>query len=127
MILDHGGQVLDDLHPVSLDPDSGRVSRRMGVLGAHHCSNGRFLVVTSRGMCYIGPKEDHRFVENLWPNAGHQDVVDTAQLDVDLETQVGKSLGRCLVDIFGLDTLGSHPKDCVAHSLHFSINRSLAG
>ena len=32
VLLDHGGQLLDDLGPVGLDPDGGGVTGRVGVL-----------------------------------------------------------------------------------------------
>lgn len=36
---------------------------------------------------------------------GRKDVVDTAQLDVDLEAEIGQGLGGCFVHVFGLNTL----------------------
>ena len=65
-------------------------------------------------------------LSNLGSDGGDQDAVDSAQLDVDLETQVGESLGRGLVDILGLDTLRGHPQQSVSHPLHLSVDWSLA-
>lgn len=39
------------------------------------------------------------------PNTWQKDVVDTAQLDVDLEAEIGQGLGGCFVHVFGLNTL----------------------
>ena len=63
---------------------------------------------------------------NLGSDGGDQDAVDSSQLDVDLETQVGESLGRGLVDILGLDTLSGHPQQRVSHPLDLGIDGGLA-
>lgn len=39
------------------------------------------------------------------PNTWQKDVVDTAQLDVDLEAEIGQGLGGRFVHVFGLNTL----------------------
>ena len=56
----------------------------------------------------------------------HQDRVDTAELHVDLEAEVGECLRAGLVDVLGLDALGGHTQHCVAHSLHLGVHRRLA-
>ncbi len=38
----------------------------------------------------------------FWSDVGHKDRVDAAQLDVDLETEVGEGLGRGLVHVLCL-------------------------
>ena len=47
-----------------------------------------------------------------------QDVVDSSQLDVDLEAEVGQRLGRRLHHVFHLDTLRGHAQEGVSHTLH---------
>lgn len=39
------------------------------------------------------------------PNTWQKDVVDAAQLDIDLEAEIGQGLGGCFVHVFGLNTL----------------------
>ena len=126
VLLDHGAQLLDDLLSVLLDPHRGRVPTGMGILGAHHSSNTRLLVVSSWRMCHISTQEDDWLVEHLWSDGGQQDAVDTAQLDIDLETEVGECLGTGLVDILGLDTLSGHPQHGVSHPLDLGVDWSLA-
>ena len=55
---------------------------------------------------------------HLGPDAGHQDAVDAAQLDVDLEAEVGERLRRGLVHVLGLDALGGQSEHGVADPLH---------
>ena len=63
-------------------------------------------------------------VTDLGPDAGHQDAVDAAQLDVDLEAEVGERLRRGLVDVLGLDALGGQAEDGVSHPLHLGCGRN---
>ena len=69
-------------------------------------------------MGHVGSQEDDRLVENFRPDRRDQNGVDPSQLDVDLETQVGQGLGRCLVDILGLDALCGHAQNSVADALN---------
>lgn len=48
----------------------------------------------------------------------NQDVINASQLHVDLETEVGERLRRCLHHIFHLDTLRRHAKQSIPHTLH---------
>lgn len=50
----------------------------------------------------------------------HQDVVDSSQLGVDLEAQVGEGLRGRLHYIFHLDTLGRHAKKSVTNTFDLS-------
>lgn len=50
----------------------------------------------------------------------NQDVVDAAQLGVDLEAKVGESLWGRLDYILHLHTLGGHAEERVADALHLS-------
>ena len=52
------------------------------------------------------------------PYAGEKNAVDAAQLDVDLEAEVGQRLRRGLVDVLGLHALGRQPKHDVPNPLH---------
>ena len=54
----------------------------------------------------VGADEDHRLGEDLRTHGGHQDVVDAAQFDVDLQAQVRKRLRGGLVHVLHLDALG---------------------
>ena len=44
----------------------------------------------------------------LVPLVGHQDIVDSPQLDIDLEAEVGEGLGGRLHHVLHLDTLSGH-------------------
>ena len=57
----------------------------------------------------------------MWdaPHARHEDVVDAAQLDVDLEAEVGERLRRRLVHVLRLNTLRRKSAHDVTHALHF--------
>lgn len=48
----------------------------------------------------------------------HQDVVDAAQLGVDLEAEVGEGLRRRLHYVLHLHALGGHAEESVTHPLH---------
>ena len=122
----HGGQVLDDVLPLLLDPHRGRVPAGVGVLGANHGRDARLPVVSDRGMGHVRPQEYDGLVENFWSNGGNQDGVDSTELDVDLQTQIRQGLGRGFVDILGLDTLSGHPQQRVSHPLDLGIDGGLA-
>ena len=51
----------------------------------------------------VGTEEDDRLAEDLRPDARHQDGVDAAELDVDLQAEVGQRLRRRLVHVLGLE------------------------
>lgn len=53
----------------------------------------------------------------------HQDVVDAAQLGVDLEAEVGKGLRGRLHYILHLHALGGHAEEGVSHPLHLSCGK----
>ena len=127
VLLHHSAKLLDDLLPVLLDPDGGRVPAGVRVLATNHRGDAGLLVVPGRGVGHVRAEEDDWLIEYLWSDGGQQDGVDSAQLDIDFETQVGEGLGRCLVDILGLDTLSGHPKHSVTDSLDLGIDRGLAG
>jgi len=48
----------------------------------------------------------------------HQDVVDAAQLHVDLEAEVGEGLRGRLHHVLHLDALRGHAQQGVSHTLH---------
>ena len=54
------------------------------------------------------------------PDAGEQDVVDSAQFDVDLEAEVGQRLWRRLVDVLGLNALRRQSEHDVSDAFHLS-------
>ncbi len=71
-------------------------------------------------MCYVCSEEDDWFIEYSWSHGGEEDGVDSAQLDIDLQTEIGECLGGRLDHILRLHTLSRYPQHCVAHSLHLS-------
>ena len=74
----------------------------MSVLTSHYGSDAWLPVVPDRRMGDVSAEEDDGLVEHLGPDARHQDRVHAAQLNVDLQTQVGQGLGGGLVHILGL-------------------------
>lgn len=56
---------------------------------------------------------------NNLPALRQKDVVDSAQLDIDLETEVGEGLWSGLLHVLHLHTLGGHAQHRVAHTLDF--------
>lgn len=52
------------------------------------------------------------------PYVGDQYAVDTTQLDVDFQAQVGEGLGRGTIHILQLHTLCGHTQLGVSHTLH---------
>lgn len=64
----------------------------------------------------------HKAEQNIdpIPYTGQEYVVDATQLHVDFQTEVGEGLGRGLVHVLSLYTLGGQPKHDVSHTLHFS-------
>ena len=93
MIFDHGGQVLNDVRPVGLNPDSSGVPGGMGILRPNNSSNGGFLHIARRRVGHIGPQKDDGLIEDLGSDAWHQDTVDSTKLDIDLEAKIGQGLG----------------------------------
>ena len=91
----------------------------MSVLTSHHGRNAGLPVVTHRRVSHISSQEDDGLMEHLGSNARHQDRVHTAQLHIDLQTQVGQGLWGRLVDILGLyrrkklDTIVINQYDCL--------------
>ena len=73
VLLDHGAQLLDDLLPVLLDPDRGRVPAGVRVLASHHRRDAWLLVVPGRGVGHVRAEEDDRLVEYLWSDGRQQD------------------------------------------------------
>ena len=73
MLLDHRRQFLNDFNPMSLDSNCGRVTRRMSILAADNCGNGRLLVVAGWRVGHIRSEEDDRLAEDLWPDAWNKD------------------------------------------------------
>ena len=61
------------------------------------------------------------------PALGQQDVVDPAQLDVDLQAEVGERLGGGLLHVLHLDTLGGHAQHRVPHALHLGWDSDRQG
>ena len=74
----------------------------MSVLTSHNSSNAGLPVVPDRGVGHVRAEEDDRLMEHLGSDARHQDRVHAAKLDIDLQTQVGQSLGGRLVNILSL-------------------------
>lgn len=95
----------------------------MRVHAADNSSDTGLLVVAGRWMGDIGAEEDHGLVEDLWPDGRHEDAVDAAQFNVDLQAQVGQRLRRCLVYVLGLYALRGHAQQSVADSLHFGCKQ----
>lgn len=85
----HAAQLLDDLLPVLLHANGGRVARRMRVHGADDGGDGRLLVVAGRRMRDVGAQKDDRLVEDLGSDGWDENRIDAAEFDVDLQTQVG--------------------------------------
>lgn len=56
------------------------------------------------------------------PALREEDVVDPAQLDVDLQTEVGEGLRRRLLNVLHLHALRGHAEHRVANALHLSCN-----
>ena len=56
------------------------------------------------------------------PALGQQDVVDSAQLDIDLQAEVGERLGGGLLHVLHLDTLGGHAQHRVPDTLHLGYH-----
>lgn len=56
------------------------------------------------------------------PALWEEDVIDAAQLDVDLQTEVGEGLRCCLLNILHLHTLRGHAKYRVPNTFHLSCN-----
>ena len=52
------------------------------------------------------------------PYSRHQNAVNSTQFDVDLETEVGESLGGGTHNVLKLDTLRGHTQHCITHTLH---------
>lgn len=96
---------MNDFLTVLLDTNSCGVTRRMSVHRADNSCDRRLLVVTGRRVSYIGSKEYDRFIEHLermdYPteentiqrqthylraNGRNKDTVDTAKLNIDLQT-----------------------------------------
>uniref|UniRef100_A0A2M3ZMP0 Putative secreted peptide n=1 Tax=Anopheles braziliensis TaxID=58242 RepID=A0A2M3ZMP0_9DIPT len=88
----HAAQLLDDLLTMLLNAYGGSVSRRMRIHRTNHSRNRGLLVITGRWMGNVRTEEDHWFVEYFRSDRGHQDRVDSTQLHVDLETQIGERL-----------------------------------
>ena len=55
----------------------------------------------------VGTEEDDRLAEDLRPDARHQDGVDAAEFDVDLQAEVGQRLRRRLVHVLGLEKVST--------------------
>ena len=53
-------------------------------------------------MSDVSAEEDDGLAEDLRTNARHEDRVHAAQLDVDLQAEVGQGLGGRFVDVLGL-------------------------
>ena len=51
------------------------------------------------------------FIEDLGPDGRHQDGVDSTQLHVDLEAEIGEGLWGGFVDIFSLHALCPYSQD----------------
>lgn len=68
-------------------------------------------------MCHNEPNPVERVGESL-PLVGHQDIVDSPQLDIDLEAEVGEGLGGRLHHVLHLDTLSGHAQESVSYPLH---------
>jgi hypothetical protein len=96
-------------------------------LASYDGRDRRLLVVAGRRMSNVGSQEDDGLAEDLGPDARHQDRVDAAQFDVDLQAEVGQRLRRSLVHVLGLHALSGHPQDGVADPLHFGVDWSFAG
>lgn len=62
-----------------------------------------------------GPR---RFLPALW----EEDVIDPAQFDVDLQTQVGEGLRSRLLDVLHLHALRRHAEHRVANTLHLGYD-----
>ena len=56
------------------------------------------------------------------PRGWQENVVDAAELDVDLEAEVGERLWRCTSDVLCLDALGDEPEHDVSHPLHLGCD-----
>ena len=76
-----------------------------------------------------GAKKYQRFIKDFGTNAWQEDVIDSTQFHVYLETEIGKCLDLVLrlVHILGLDALCGHAQQGIAHPLHLSIDGSSAG
>ena len=71
----------------------------------------------------IGSHENNRLLKDAnGPNGRYQYVVDAAQFDVDLETQIGQRLRRRPCHILGLNALSRDSNQSVTHSLYFGLN-----
>lgn len=58
------------------------------------------------------------------PALWQEDVVDSSQLDIDLQAEVGESLRCCLLNIFHLHTLCGHAEYGVSNTLHFGCTHT---
>ncbi len=61
--------------------------------------NRRFPRISGRWMSDVSSEEYHWFVEHFRSDLGDENGIDSAQLDIDLQTDIGQRLGRRLVDI----------------------------
>ena len=69
---------------------------------ANYGRDGWLLVVAGRRVGHVCAEEDDRLAEDLWPDSWHENGVDTAKFDVDLQAEVRQCLRRSFVDIFCL-------------------------
>ena len=79
-----------------------------------------FLSLTRWGMCYICPKEDHRLVENLWPNAWHQDT-EKKRNKLVINTVGEMKNAICLLTPPNLSLIFRHKLDRVCSGVLFTI------
>ena len=66
------------------------------------------------------PSQDNPSHHTHPPDVGDQYAVDASQLNVDLQAEVGKGLGRGTVHVLQLHTLRGHAQLCVPYTLHLS-------
>ena len=75
-------------------------------------------------MHYVCSKEN---IEDLGTDGRHQDGVDSGQLHVDLEAEIGEGLWGGFVDVFNLHALCHHSQVCVSYTLHLGVHGALSG
>lgn len=59
------------------------------------------------------------------PALWEEDVINTTQLDIDLQTEVGEGLRCCLLNILHLHALRCHSKYRIPNTFHLSYNTKI--